>query len=467
MKLNFIFMIDREETMRRWVAILAAALSLPVLAAAQDARTSDLEKQLEALQAEVAELKAQGTAAARLDELSRRIDLIAEELEKLRTGAESEGETPVKGQPGLGPAASKIYGKPKGVSIGGYGEVVYDHPSALLQDGTASGLEPRIDMLRYVTYVGYKFNDKILLNSEIEFEHASSGEGAEERGEVSAEFAYLEFRPWKSAGFRAGLVLLPLAFLNELHEPPIFHGALRDEVETQIVPTTWPENGLGIFGASGPFEWRAYVVAGLRSSGFSDEGIGEGKQEGSESLAGDLALTGRLDYTGVPGLLVGGSFYTGKSGQGATVDGEAIGARVTLFDLHLQYEHHGFQGRALYARSSVSDAALINAQNGLNGDESVGERQYGWYVQAAFDLMSLKPAGTWSVTPFARYERLDPQERVPAGYLKNPALDQRILTAGLDVKPLINVVLKADYQWRKDAAQSGANAFHLAVGYLF
>ncbi|HXK08121.1 MAG TPA: hypothetical protein VMT70_00615 [Vicinamibacteria bacterium] len=447
-------------------ALLLAHLLAPRVFA-QEPKAEDLGKEIATLRAEVERLESAEGDAERLRELERRIDLLAAELEKSRTGGATDVEAPVKGQPGLGPAASKVYAKSRGVSIGGYGEVVYDHPSSARQDGSPSGLEPRVDLLRYVTYVGYKFSDKILLNSEIEFEHASSGEGAEERGEVSVEFAYLEFRPWKSGGFRAGMVLLPLGFLNELHEPPIFRGSHRSEVEQQIIPTTWPENGVGVFGESGPFQWRGYVVAGLDSAGFSSGGIAEGKQEGSQSLARDLGYTGRLDYVGVRGLLLGASVYTGKSGQGATIDGQPIGAKVTLFELHAQYELRGLQLRALHARSTIGDAALVNARNGLFGDESVGERQYGWYVQVAYDLMSLRPAGQWSVLPFVRYERLNPQDQVPAGFSKDPALDQKVLTAGADVKPLPNVVLKADCTWLHDAARSGTNTFHLAVGFLF
>jgi uncharacterized small protein (DUF1192 family) len=449
------------------VALMVVGLLGPSAARAQEMSREEMQKAIAALQAEVARLKADGAAGDRLVEVERRIDLLAAEIEKTRTGGATESEAPPKGQPGLGPAASKIYGKAKGVSIGGYGEIVYDHPTSTQQDGALSGLEPRVDVLRYVTYLGYKFSDKILLNSEIEFEHASSGEGAEERGEVSVEFAYLEFRPWKNVGFRAGEVLLPLGFLNELHEPPIFHGARRNEVEQQIIPSTWPENGVGVFGQSGPFQWRGYVVAGLNSAGFASEGIGEGKQEGSQSLAHDLGLAGRADFTGASGLLLGASVYTGKSGQGATVDDQPIDARVTLFDLHAHYEHRGFQVRALYARSTVDDVALINAQNGFGGDESVGERQYGWYLQAAYDVMTLKPVGQWAVTPFLRYEKLNPQDRVPAGFEKDPSLDQKVWTAGVGVKPLPNVVIKTDYQWFSNKAQTGTNAFNLSVGYLF
>ena len=451
-----------------WLAVGALVLSLVVpCRGADDTSVEDLKKQIAALSAELARLKADAPESDRLAELERRIDLLAQELEKSRTGGATEVDAPVQGEPGLGPAASKIYRKGKGVSIGGYGEVTYDHPSSTQQDGTPSGLVPRVDLLRYVTYLGYKFSDKVLLNSEIEFEHASSGEGAEERGEVSVEFAYLEFRPWKHVGFRAGEVLLPIGFLNELHEPPIFNGAQRNQVETQILPTTWPENGLGFFGEQGPIQWRTYVVAGLDSTGFSSEGIREGRQEGSLSKAKSLAFTGRLDYTGVHGLLLGGSFVLGDSGQGAQIDGQTIGGRVNLFDLHAQYQARGFQVRALYSRGSVDDVALIDAQNGLSGSESVGERQYGWYIETAYDVMASRSASQWAVTPFVRYERLNPQDRVPAGFEKDPALDQTVWTTGVGVKPLHNVVFKADYQWFPNKANTGVNQFNLAVGYLF
>jgi uncharacterized small protein (DUF1192 family) len=213
--------------------LLMLALTLAGSRAFPQAAPEDLQKRIAALEAELARLKAQGSDAGRLDELARRIDLLAAEMEKARTGGATDVEAPTRGEPGLGPAASKIYSRTRGVSIGGYGEVLFGAPSAMRQDGAPSDAHKRLDLLRYVTYLGYKFSDKILLNSEVEFEHATTGEGAEERGEASVEFAYLEFRPWKNAGFRAGELLMPLGFLNELHEPPIFQGARRNQVETQ------------------------------------------------------------------------------------------------------------------------------------------------------------------------------------------------------------------------------------------
>jgi hypothetical protein len=260
---------------------------------------------------------------------------------------------------------------------------------------------------------------------------------------------------------------MPVGFVNELHEAPVFHGARRAAVETAIIPSTWRENGAGIFGEAGPLQWRAYVVAGLSSRGFEPDGIREGRQGGSDSLAEDLAVVARADYTGLPGLLAGGSVFTGGSGQGEAVDGAAIGGRVTILEGHAQYEWRGLQLRVLGARTRIADAALINAQNGLAGSESIGERQHGWYAQAAYDVMALRPAGRWSVTPFLRYEKLDTQARVPDGFSRDPGNDRNVLFAGLDVKPLPGVVIKADWQRERNRARTGRNGFHLGVGYLF
>jgi hypothetical protein len=433
---------------------------------AQDPGAEELRKQVEVLQAEVARLKAAGAANERLAELERRIDLLAAEIEKSRTGgaAEPVADKPV---PGFGPAASKVYAKPQGVSIGGYGEAIYDNPSESRQDGEPSGATDRIDLVRNVLYVGYKFNDRILFNSELEVEHATTGEGDEEKGEVSAEFAYLDFKPWERVGLRAGLLLMPVGFVNEMHEAPVFHGARRPTVETAIVPTTWRENGAGIFGETGPLQWRAYLVAGLSSSGFEADGIREGRQGGSDSLAENLAFTARADFTGVSGLLAGASVFTGNSGQGAAVGGAEIDGRITLFEGHAQYQWRGLQLRVLGARTRIDDAALINEQNGLAGADSIGECQHGWYAEAAYDLMTLWPAGRWSVTPFLRYEQLNTQAEVPAGFEKDAATDRSVFVAGVDVKPIPGVVIKADFQSDRNEARTGTNRFHLAVGYLF
>ena len=133
-----------------------------------DEDVEELKRAVVELQAELSRLKQGGGAdGEKTAELERRIDLLAVEIEKLRTGGAVE-ETSLQGEKGLGPAASTVYRKDRGVAIGGYGEALYTNYAELRQDEEPSGKTDEFDFLRAVFYVGYKFSDSILFNSEIE-----------------------------------------------------------------------------------------------------------------------------------------------------------------------------------------------------------------------------------------------------------------------------------------------------------
>jgi hypothetical protein len=460
---------------QRGITFLAAvllALALAPAVLAQSGSTEDrvrqLEQQVEQLKAEIAAMKSgPGADASRIEEIERRLEVLAGEIEKLKIG-EAAAEADRSGY-GLGPAASKVYRAERGISIGGYGELVYQHvqgreaPAAKTKGKAAEGEEVKpgdhADVRRAVLYFGYKWSDHILFNSELEYEHAG--------GEVSVEFAYLDFL-WKpQASFRAGLVLLPVGFVNELHEPTVLLGADRPLVEQRILPTTWREMGFGLFGQAGPLTYRTYVVNGFDASGFTDDGLSGGRQGGNQSKAKDLAWVGRLDYTGVPGLTVGGSAYTGKAGQGLeTPEGRRIGVSTRIFEGHLEWKQRGLEFRALGAQGRLSDVAALNAALGLEGAGSVGERLQGYYLQLGYDLLSGR-GGQRALIPYARWETLNTQDQVPAGLSANPDTDVRNLTLGLEYKPIEQVVVKADYQNVHNRARTGADRFTLLLGYVF
>jgi len=431
------------------------------------ARLEALEKKVQQLMAEVEALRksSQAPQNSQLETLEKQIEALTREIEALKIG-EAAAPTAGPSMYGFGPAASKVYQVKEGVSLGGYGEMAYVDSAGKDDSGAASGEADRLDMLRAVFYFGYKWNDKILFNSEVEYEHATTGEGDEEKGEVSVEFAYLDFMFKKGFNARAGLLLLPVGILNEKHEPTTFPGVLRPRVETLILPTTWRENGAGVFGESKWLAYRVYVVAGLDASGFSaEEGIREGRQSGSNSLANNFALTGRLDLVGVQGLLAGISGYTGDSGQGQI----PASARVTLVDVHVQYQWRGFEGRGLWTHGSIGDTAQIDQALGIlpGSDQSVGERLKGWYLQAEWDILSLRKMRRQSLAPFFRYEALNTQDGVPSGFVENPVFQQRVRTLGLTWKPIPQVVLKADYQDVDNGAGTGVDSLQLGLGWIF
>jgi hypothetical protein len=255
--------------------------------------------------------------------------------------------------------------------------------------------------------------------------------------------------------------------VNELHEPPVFLGARRPEVERRILPTTWRELGVGVFGDVGPFAYRGYVVNGLDAAGFdSTAPIREGRQAGSNARAEDFALTARFDFVGVPGLLVGASGYTGNSAQGREVDDDSFGGRVTLLDAHAEWRWRGIQARALIVRGSIGDPAQVNALNGLSGTDSVGKKFTGTYVEAGYDVLFAR-GGRASLVPFARWERFDTQDEVPTGFAASPANDIRVWTLGLQFRPIPQVVVKLDYQDFHNDAGTGVDQWNLALGWLF
>ena len=417
-----------------------------------------------ALLASAAPAAAQQADSAEIRKLREQIEAITRTLEELQLGRDVVVEADTASE-GFGPAASKVYRVRQGVSIGGYGEALYQNYGTEREDGVASGRTDEIDYLRAVVYFGYKFNDRVLFNSEVEFEHASTGG----EGEVSVEFAYLDYRLSPSFGFRGGLLLAPMGFVNELHEPPTFLGTTRPETERQVIPSTWRENGVGAFGTLGDFSWRAYLMAGFDATGYSASGIRGGRQSGSRSLAEDWGVVGRVDWTGVPGLQLGGSAYAGDAGQGATLPSDpavVVDARTTILEGHAEYRRGGLELRALVARSTIDDAAQVNELNGLAGDESVGEEGLGWYLQGGFDILRLARTEQ-QLIPYLRYERLDTQHDVPAGFTRNPANDRTITSLGAMWKPIPQVALKADYQWHSNEAETGVNQLNVNLGYLF
>ena len=444
------------------------------VAASTEERIANLERLLAETRAELATLKTAATGAsdAQLVELERKIDILGAEIETLKVG-EAAGTSEVAmadrtdARYGLGVAASKVYGVKRGVSLGGYGEALYENTAGDDQSGNPSGGVDQIDFLRAVAYLGYKFDDHWVLNTEIEYEHAVAADDA--AGEVAVEFAYLDYMHSPLLNVRSGLVLVPVGLVNELHEPTVSISARRPDVERYILPTTWRELGAGVYGDSGVIAYRAYVTSSLDAAGFSaGGGIRGGRQEGSEAIAEDWAFTGRLDYVGTPGLLVGASIFSGDSGQGnVTPSGQRIDAFTTVLEVHADWQWRGLWLRGLYARTSIAQVDLINQFNGFVGDESVGNRQNGWYVQAAYDVLSFSPTSKMSLLPYARFEQYDTQEQVPPGYARNPANDVDELTVGLAFKPIDRLIFKLDWQQRHNAAHTGVNAWNVALGYIF
>ncbi|RMH03105.1 MAG: hypothetical protein D6702_07030 [Planctomycetota bacterium] len=364
-------------------------------------------------------------------ELARRIDLLAEELEGLRNGREAIA---VQDRYGLGPAAAKVYAVDAGPSLGGYGEALY-------QGYSGNGAANRFDLYRLVLYVGYRFSEDWVFNSEIEFEHVD---------QAAVEMAYLDHLIDPAVNLRAGHLLVPMGWINETHEPTTFWSANRPQVERLILPTTWHENGVGIHGQAGGLEYRSYLMNGFDASTLGADlgttGFRKARQGGGQAKAENLAWTGRLDWTGTPGLIAGASAWLGDADQ--TV-GAGPHFPTTILEVHAQYDWEALRLRGLWARGELDGATTL-------GNPS--DRIEGWYLEAGWDLLAGRER---ELVPFLRYSESDLAVGSPVDRAAT------WITAGLAWKPLPQAVFKLDYQRQDPPGSAEVDVLEVAAGWAF
>jgi hypothetical protein len=339
-------------------------------------------------------------------------------------------------------------------TIGGYGELHYNEP-----EGSTKG---QLDFHRFVIYLNHEFNDWIGFYSETELEHTLSGEG-ESGGIVALEQAYLELRTWKALGFRAGILLAPVGIINQVHEPPTFNGVERPRFHSIILPTTWREAGLGIFGhVLDNLNYQLYVMSSFKAEGFTaSNGLRGGRQRAFNASTADMALTGRVEYMPLLGLNLGASFFTGGVTGGNDILGDAA---VTVLAGDLRYGIGNLNLRGEAAMISIADADRINAVFG----KSVADQLNGYYFEAAYNILPHLAAETeQQLHLFGRYEKNNTQAEV-TGFTASEANDRTDITVGLTYKPVSNVVFKIDYQIFDDARDTDARGqFNAGIGYAF
>lgn len=328
-------------------------------------------------------------------------------------------------------------------TIGGYGDASYQRD---FNEQTST-----LNLNRFVLFVGHQFNSKISVFSELEVEDAKVA-GGEEGGEVALEQAYLQFQLNKTHYLVAGLFLPRIGILNEDHLPTSFNGVERNRIERLIIPSTWREVGVGLYGnlVRLPFNYSIALTNGLNSASFAHEnGIREGRYEGRDASANNLALTGAVQFN--PGnlrLQVSG-YYGGSVGLSKKeadkihLESGTFGTPVIMGEAHAIYDYKGFNVRLLGTTLSIPDADKINAAYSNN----ITEQAIGGYGELSYNLFhscKRKSLQQQKLILFARYEYLDLNAKVAENSLKDKTLNQQHIVAGLTYLPINNVVVKAD-----------------------
>lgn len=365
-------------------------------------------------------------------------------------------------------------------TIGGYGNAFYQRNQYL---GTS-----KVDLERFVLFTGHKFSDQVSFFSELEVEDAKVA-GGETGGEVSIEQAYLKFNLNANNYLVAGLFTPRIGILNESHLPNTFNGNERNYVETFIIPSTWRELGVGLYGniPGFPINYTAGLINGLNSSGFvHGTGLIDGQAEGRNASANNLAVTASLQYYQGNFKVQLSGYYGGTVGENKRkadslgLNSGIFGTPVAVGEGDVQYAKGGFSARALATIVSIPDADLINRAFANNTPETM----YGAYLELAYDLLYLdQHPHKQQFIVFARDERLDMNYKIPSNGITDGTLDQNDIVAGFSYLPLPNVVIKADVRFIKTGALNPAlvvnpnpaafpynpsnNLINLGIGYSF
>ncbi|OKS87577.1 hypothetical protein [Mucilaginibacter polytrichastri] len=337
-------------------------------------------------------------------------------------------------------------------TIGGYGNAFYQRNSNL---GTA-----RADLERGVLFFGHKFNSQISFFSELEIEDAKVA-GGQNGGEVSFEQAYLKFNLNANQYIVAGLFIPRIGILNENHLPNTFNGNERNYVETFIIPATWRELGVSLYGSLNrlPINYTIGIMNGLSSAAFTHgTGLIDGRFEGRNASANNLAVTASLQY-------YAGNFKAQLSGYyGGTIGAskrkaDSLGLSSGLFavpvalgEADVQYAHNGFSAKVLGTIVSIKDAASINRAYANNTPET----EYGAYAELGYDLLYklIRHSHPQQLILFVRDEKLDMNSKIPSNGITDGTLDQNYVVTGLTYLPIRNIALKADVRIVHTGAQN-------------
>ena len=329
------------------------------------------------------------------------------------------------------------------VSIGGYGELHYNN----LDDQNGTKDKDAVDFHRFVLFFGHEFSDDLRFFSELEIEHSLAGEG--KPGEVELEQAYIQYDMSDHNTVTGGLFLMPVGILNETHEPDSFYGTERNPVEKNIIPATWWEAGLMFSGDLAPgLRYDVAVTSGLDVSKKGTKTsfkIRDGRQKVAKAQANDLAYTGRIKWTAMPGVTLAATMqYQDNITQGNIAESE----EATLFETHAVIEQGNFGLRALYATWDLEgDAPKLTGY----------DEQTGWYVEPSYRISQ-------NLGVFARYSEWDNQ----AG-LSSVKSEMEQIDVGVNWWPHKNVVVKVDYQIQDAEKATGTelDGMNIGIGYSF
>ncbi|CAA6800567.1 MAG: Unknown protein [uncultured Sulfurovum sp.] len=419
------------------------------------ATNAELEAELNTLKAEFKNFKKEQTATN---------EALVEEVAGAETQGSATTSTTNSGSKyesvsDLGLAASKVYHSDSAVSIGGYGEYTFRKYSDYKNNSNAATNatlnKATSNVARFVPYFGYKFNDWIVMNTEIEFEDGGArSDNTKNYKYAIVEFSYLDFLFDEKYNLRVGHVLVPFGNINLNHEPTSFLTAQRPLVESYIIPSTWHTNGALVYGKKDKWNYYAGVVTSPDASNFTEGRFIQQGRLGAKQYTDDLTYVARVGYNVMPGLDIGGSVSYGESSNVADID-------MTMGEVHATYKNHGFDVQALAVAGKLGG----DYQN-LNTETLSGEVN-GQYLTVGYDVLNTVKTSQ-KLFAVAEIERLNMDAKDETAVMDNNKFFE--YTAGIAYYPDPKVVVKAEYNlkdYNKLSKLADEEAIQATLGFIF
>lgn len=394
--------------------------------------------------------------------------------------------------------------------FGGYGEILAQFKDYGINrlsgspEGNRRLHRNTISIPRFVLAFDYKFTPRWVLGAEIEFEaggvgteyeieNSENGEyevEMEKGGEVALEQLHITWLGLPAVNVRAGHLIVPLGQVNAHHEPINFFGARRPESETALLPSTWHETGIEIFGTFGRgkalFDYQAMVVAGLNANGFErDTWIAAGKQGFFETdNFTSPGYVGRLDWRGIRGLRTGVSFYycrnaAANSDKPHTYNDFTVPVAIGAWDA--AYTCRYLTARANLVYGYVGNSKALSAANKKLSNNSpysrltpIARNALSYGAEIGLRIKNMMAVRFPDIVPFARYDYYNPQQRGEAGQTMDARFRVSQWQAGVNWFALPNLVVKADYVTRQVGTSrvfgkgpyNSENEFEIGVAYI-
>ncbi len=384
----------------------------------------------------------------------------------------------------------------KRLSVGGYGEITYQRFNysadfnryTYPENFTGKENRGQTDVPHLVLFLNYDFGNGWKFGSEIEFEHGGVGaemeieaeefgeyeQEIEKGGELVLEQFWIEKSFNSQLNLRAGHIVVPVGGTNNRHLPVEYFTVLRPEGESTIIPQTWHETGISMYGRLRMWRYELQLINGLDVDAF---GSGNWINGGSVSpyeykLATNLAGVLRIDNYSIDGLRWGISGYLGNSaGNSLKADRyDGLKGTVTVGSFDAEYNKRNLIARTNFIYGNLSESAEISRINkslpsaAPSPHTDVAKNAMTYMVEAGYDLFSFLPARSDKLYMFLHYTYYNSMENTVSGMLADARYKRNLYTAGFNYFPIPEVAIKAEYNIRTfNEPYNQENTFSLGI----